>query len=1055
LPLPAHVGIVRAMPTNFETAFAAVKKLVSDFHGSESEYLDPAYKEESARNDFINKFFFALGWDVFHDQQKKPSQQEVKLERNVTVGLSQRFADYAFYVAPHFRKTDVRFFGEAKKPAGELITPDHCHQTIRYGWNAENSPLAVLTSFKQLAVLDCRSRPNKKTATRKVVRHYNYTDYADSTKFREIFDLLSRDAVAGGSLQTWAGLAPTLRGELPPDETFLQELDTYRGNLARAFKNRNPDLTGETLTEITQRTLDRLVFLRFLEDKGIETKENVASFAQSLTAWPDFIKASKRLNGIYNGIVFRPHRFDEPDFQVDQKDFADVCQWLSGPDSPYLFNIISIHTLGSIYERFLGKVIVTTDKRARVEEKPEVRKAGGVHYTPEYISRYIVANTVGKLIAGKTPAQIAEMTFADISSGSGSFLLAVFDVLLEYHRDWYNANPDKAKKAGCVPDGEGAWRLSLQQRREILLHNIYGVDIDRQAVEVCQLSLYLKLLEDETTATASAYQMEFHETLLPSLKDNIVCGNSLIGTDFSLDIEERKQVKAMDFKERFPHIFGNKPGMVREVGEEYGVARSIGREGGRRVYPSLPIETRGFDAIVGNPPYIRIQMLQETTPQAVTYFGEHYESAGKGNYDIYVVFVERALSLLNPEGQLGYILPHKFFNAQYGAPLRGVLARGKTVSNVVHFSDQQVFDGATTYTCLLFLSKAGSERCQFVKVSDLEAWRANGTGDEGKVSAANITNAEWNFVAGKSAGLFEKLNKSLVKLKDVADLFVGLQTDADDCYILEEVKRSKGRVLCESRATGRQHWFEDEHLKPFLKGSLNIRRYLLSDATKRLIFPYETKDGKSVLIEPKDYKLRFPLTWEYLEENRQLLAARNKGQMGRDWYGYVYKKNHTRFGNPKILVPSIATGSCFAADFEGRYFFVGSGGGGGGGYGIVLNSDAPLSSHCLLGLLNSRVLESILKLITTSFRGGYIALNRQYIEQLPIAIPDKARHDRMVALVDQMLAVKKKLAAAQSDADKDFYGTTCATLDSEIDALVYKLYGLTKEEIKIVEGADK
>jgi hypothetical protein len=161
----------------------------------------------------------------------------------------------------------------------------------------------------------------------------------------------------------------------------------------------------------------------------------------------------------------------------------------------------------------------------------------------------------------------------------------------------------------------------------------------------------------------------------------------------------------------------------------------------------------------------------------------------------------------------------------------------------------------------------------------------------------------------------------------------------------------------------------------------------------------------------KDYKQRYPLTWTYLEMNRARLSARNKGLMGSEWYGYVYKKNHTRFNEPKLLVPSIATGSCFAADLDGQYYFVGSGGGGGGGYGVTLKENSKYSYLYLLGVLNSHLLSTHLKTISTPFRGGYIALNRQYIEQLPIRPinfsdpSDKARHDRMVEMVERMLAL--------------------------------------------------
>jgi hypothetical protein len=451
--------------------------------------------------------------------------------------------------------------------------------------------------------------------------------------------------------------------------------------------------------------------------------------------------------------------------------------------------------------------------------------------------------------------------------------------------------------------------------------------------------------------------------------------------------------------------------------------------------------------------------LQEINPEQVGYLKQHYIAAGSGNYDIYVVFVEKGLNLLNERGRLGFILPHKFFNARYGEALRGLIATGKHLAHVVHFGDQQVFDGATTYTALMFLDRAGNDTFELVRVTKLETWRTGEPQVHGEVQAETVTAAEWNFAVGNSAALFERLSKMPIKLGGIADLFVGLQTDADDVYILEEVQRSMGRVLCKSKATGRQHWFEDEHLKPFLKGSLNIRRYFLSDVTKRLIFPYEIKNGKSVLIDAINYKQHFPLTWAYMEENSERLAARKKGQMGHDWYGYVYKKNHTRFCQPKLLVPSIATGSCFAADFEGQYFFVGSGGGGGGGYGITLLAEIDFSALYLLSVLNSKLLSVCLKSVSTPFRGGYIALNRQYIAQLPIrtinfADPaDKARHDKMVQLVESMLSLHKHKASAKTLADQELYQRQIEATDREIDALVYELYGLTPYEIATVEAA--
>ena len=399
------------MPTNFDEAFAKVQKLAAIFESGKDRYLSSDYQEAEVRKDFIDKFFTALGWDVNHDKQTNPYAQEVKVERGVNEGSARKRADYAFLLAPNYR--DVRFYVEAKRPSKDFGSSDNYHQAIRYGWfTKRTSPFAVLTSFDDLHILDCRLKPDINDTLSRVVERFSYTDYADKEKFARIYWLFSREAVAGGSLEKLAQDRPVSKakryqrglfkgGDTQPDEDFLEELDGYRQKLAKAFKDANPDLDGETLTEVTQRTLDRLVFTRFLEDKGIEAPV-IENFGKSEGFWEDFINASLRLDRKYNGVVFKFHpRLDAKGFKPEEKVFARICDELTDPTSPYNFNVIPIHILGSIYERFLGKVI---SDGARVVEKPEVRKAGGVYYTPKYIVDYIVQNTVGKLLGEKDKA---------------------------------------------------------------------------------------------------------------------------------------------------------------------------------------------------------------------------------------------------------------------------------------------------------------------------------------------------------------------------------------------------------------------------------------------------------------------------------------------------------------------------------------------------------------------------------------------------------------------------------------------------------------------------
>jgi len=741
--------------TSFDLAWEKARQLATDFEANKAHYLSPGYQEAEVRRDFIDPFLDALGWK----RSRNPYEQEVSVEELVHAG-GQRRADYAMFLAPNFR--DPKFFVEAKKPYGDIATKENCFQVIRYGWNSE-TPLAVLTDFEQFQVIDCRYKPDLDTALNRVLKKFHYSDYANKEKFAEIYWLFSREAVADGSLDKRAKELPKPRGKAVQrglfaggwqsiDESFLAELDEHRTDLAKAFKNRNPKLDSDQLTEATQRALDRLVFIRFLEDKGIEAQRLVETFvAAGFTparegapvkgattgAWQKFIAASRRLDGIYNGIVFKDHPIlDKPDFRVDDELFADICERLAHVNSPYDFNAIPIHILGSIYERFLGKVIVATDKRVRVEEKPEVRKAGGVYYTPEYIVRYIVANTVGKLIEGKTPDQIAEMRFADIACGSGSFLLGVYDTLLTYHGNYYNQNPGKAKKGDCI-ERDGKLYLSLKKKREILLNNIYGVDIDAQAVEVCQLSLYLKLLKDETTASAHQYLLDFEQqALLPSLNKNIVCGNSLIGTDI-LD-GQMDMFAGRDEPTARPSA-GSRPsaGRTREprvpTSEE---ERKLNPMNFEDAFPDV-MKRGGFDAIVGNPPYIPIESMSETERD---YYQEHYPQLER-KYDTSVIFILRALSGLSHRGLLGYISSITWQTGENYSKLREVLFKKAGVYELVNLPFD-VFKQAYVDTGVYIIGKQPAKSYRICRIPK-------------KAKVETLTNAQ-----------FVEVDSSLVKPPD-------------------------------------------------------------------------------------------------------------------------------------------------------------------------------------------------------------------------------------------------------------------------------------------------
>jgi hypothetical protein len=451
----------------------------------------------------------------------------------------------------------------------------------------------------------------------------------------------------------------------------------------------------------------------------------------------------------------------------------------------------------------------------------------------------------------------------------------------------------------------------------------------------------------------------------------------------------------------------------------------------------------GFDLVIGNPPYIRIQSLKQSAPHLVEHYKRRYKAASKGNFDLYVVFVERSLELLNAAGQLAFILPHKFFNAQYGEPLRKLLAAGKNLRHVVHFGDQQIFPGATNYVCLLFLAKAGVNKCHFVRADNLDHWLATLKGVGADIPAKKITAADWNFAVGKDAGLFEKLKSMPVKLGDVAEIFVGLQTSADTVFLFKDAVRVKGALAkVWSKELDQEVEIESAILKPVIRSG-KIGRFW-ANPTAMVLFPYRLNKGNAQLLSEAELRRQFPCAWKYLSANKKLLEEREHGKFADEWW-QLYPKNLEHWEDSKIMLPYMITELAAFYD-EGANYFVNVTT---GGFGLRLHS-SKLDARYATALLNSLVLDWFLKKISTTFHGGYFAANKQYLVQLPIRSinfnveAEKAEHDAIVGLAEQVLAAKKADPAADTQA-----------LESEIDAHVFRLYALTPAEIALVKSTAK
>ncbi|MBC8400287.1 MAG: Eco57I restriction-modification methylase domain-containing protein [Candidatus Marinimicrobia bacterium] len=459
-----------------------------------------------------------------------------------------------------------------------------------------------------------------------------------------------------------------------------------------------------------------------------------------------------------------------------------------------------------------------------------------------------------------------------------------------------------------------------------------------------------------------------------------------------------------------------------------------------------PQRNAGFDAVMGNPPYIRIQTMKKLVSQEVDFYRKYFITTSKGNYDIYIIFVEQGLRLLNKKGEFGFILPNKFFNTKYGEPLREIISIGKHISHIINFGSEQVFQGATTYSCLLFLSKKSKSSFTFKKVTDLIQWSAeNNSRKTGSIPYKFVTASSWNFAEPDSLNLMEKLRDGNPLLEEVSErIFQGFKTGADSVFIIN----NQNDDTYFSKHLGMSVNIESNFLHPLSKSG-NFKRYKIIPNEKMIIFPYK----KGTIINWDEIKSDAPLTAKYLLQCKSVLESREKGRWkGNYWYCYSRTQALTVMSKIKILTADLNPYANYCYDETGKVCFTG---GAAGGYGIVLTESI---RKYVLGLLNSRLLDWFLQQISSPFRGGWFSYESKYISKIPIhkinfSDPvDKSRHDRLVELVDHMLDLNKKLPDAEMADEIEALELQIKSADKQIDRIVYDLYDLTEEEIKIIKS---
>ncbi|MEX0700891.1 MAG: TaqI-like C-terminal specificity domain-containing protein [Planctomycetales bacterium] len=795
---------------------AEIRQLVERFELHRASYQSAAYNETQLRREFVDPFFKALGWDIDNEQGYAEAYKDVVHEDGLKIGGTTKAPDYSFRIGGA-----RKFFVETKKPSVNVrddVSP--AFQLRRYAWTAK-LPLSILTDFEEFAVYDCRThKPDKndKASTGRIL-YLRHTDYIE--RWDELSAIFSPEAIRKGSFDKYAATHRKKRGTAEVDAEFLKEIESWRELLARNLALRNPALEQRELNFAVQRTIDRIVFLRICEDRGIEPAGQLQALANGPMIYPRLCQIFERADERYNSGLFHFHREhgrrEAPDeltlsLAIDDKPLQEIIRGLYYPDSPYEFSVFPADILGQVYEQFLGSVIrLTKGHQAKVEQKPEVRKAGGVYYTPTYIVDYIVEQTLGKLLEGKDPREVGGLTeqwkpskadsrrttvrrpanrplaVLDPACGSGSFLIGAYQYLLDWHRDWYVADDPEKHAPRVHRTASGDWRLTTAERKRILLAHIHGVDIDPQAVEVTKLSLLLKVLEGENAETLKRQLRIFRERALPDLGHNIKCGNSLIGPDFFngqqqslFDEDQVLRVNAFDWEAEFPEI----------------------------------MRTGGFDAVIGNPPYLSFSGRQAVPlePPIRNYYQKHYPASGWQT--AHGFFIVKALRLT--ARIVGFIVPDQVGHLDGYEAIRSVVT-GKSHLADVRYWGERVFQGVVT-PALTFVADKSDPGPTRIETTD-------------RVRAARgITSGEAWLPVSAHIDLVEKLRAQSRPL-DKAFADPGVHTG--NC--------SARLILPNAAATA--------NCVPVLEGK-QVDRYVCRAPAKTLRLQYRARNGEYFTIRP-------------------------------------------------------------------------------------------------------------------------------------------------------------------------------------------------------------
>lgn len=996
-------------------ALKKVQLLVERFDEQKPFYKRIEYNETQTRRDFIDPLFEALGWDVSNKQGFAESYREVILEDRQKVKETinnkeverTKAPDYSFRLSGGKRL----FFLEAKKPSvliKDAIQP--AYQIRRYGWSAKMS-ISVITDFEEFAIYDCTDKPKPTDkASHGRIKYFTYDKYLSEFDF--IWDTFSKERILKGGFDKYIQSDTHKRGTATVDSEFLKSLDNWRKSLALNIALRNRHLNEDELNFVVQHIIDRIIFLRIAEDRNAEQYGNLKSTINHGDYYQNLIHTFHIADQKYNSGLF--------DFQndkistnisIDNKIIESIINDLYYPICPYEFSVLSVEILGSAYEQFLGKQITLSHiGKAFIEEKPEIRRAGGVYYTPEYIVDYIVKNTIGEAIKNRTPQEISKIKIVDPACGSGSFLTGAYQYLLDWHKNYYFRKkvPVNHKNSPLTPSGQ----LTSFEKKRILLNNIFGVDRDANAVEVTKLSLLLKCMEGETKESIEAQTKLIHERILPTLDNNIKSGNSLIDLDYydsGSSLYEEKKIKPFNWPQEFPQVF----------------------------------QQGGFNCIIGNPPYVKEYTSRETFEQIrKSHLGKYYQ----GKMDLWYFFVCYGIDLLKPGGLLGYIVPNNWVTNTGSRLLRNKVISESTIQKMIDFGSYMVFHNASIQTMILLLKKEQMKSYTFsygkINSPHPDIFLAHKLLEEKEdpclrylqpnISPENLENKMLVFSDPTSESILQKIQAKCNFTLDKKEVAQGIVAPQDLLNSSGEkslnYKISKGtgifNITDQERKNLNLSKHEEQLLKPFYTTEQLGKYY--GNPHNRLWVIYTTSDFKK-----QEMMKHYPNIKKHLDRFKPIITSDNGP------YGLHRARDEKFFTGKKIISLRKCVQPTFTyTDFDcyiSQTFF-------------VIKTDR-IDQIYLTAFLNSAIVTFWLK-NRGKMQGNLYQVDKEPILQIPIYIANTETQTSIIKTTQQLLELHGELSKNQLTIISQQIQKKIHYLENKINKVFFDLYEFTPDEIK-------